>query len=474
MGIKCNHKEEPVREFRQQHGRSGERYWQIWFEAKPGEAPEIVCSAWGAIKDGKHNEHGRTKDRAKAKGKAGTKAFMTATENAAFEMDRAIRKKEEEGYVEVGLDGRPILGGSTVEAIDHDQKLPKNLCFSKPRNKESEDRIRKLEAANDLLFTRKVNGMMVIAHINQRGMVDLYSRRMENLTYHFPHLVRALGPAGVTLEGKRVPPCTVLLFEAFLSEGNTRRDLLEAQSIMRSLPKRAVELQEERGFMHFYLFRIPIWKGRELEKEMDCESLCYAIENRFADAFLSWRDKDGPEKVKGRFLHAIENFEGTVPEALAVAEAHNYEGWVCYQKTAVLGSYSYSLHGKPDRPAGCFKLKPFQEDDFIAYFDPGAASKETPMGSYGSGKNSDRVGTLSLYQRNVKGDEVYICEVGSGLSDGDRERLLATKYPIVVQVKYEDRFYKSDGDKSNSLSLPSVIGFREDKSPEECVNESLT
>lgn len=462
-----------MQEFRQKQGRTGERYWQIWFEAPPGQPVETVGTAWGAITDGKHTEHGKTKDRPGDKGKKGTKAYMTAAENAAFVYDRSIRKKMEEGYREVGLDGRPMVGGKTPvgmhveEGIDHTMGLPKNLCFSKPRNRLSDERIKRLEEDNDLLFTRKVNGMMVIAHVMHSGLVSLYSRRMDTLTYHFPHLVRALGPTGMGF-----PPDTILLFEAFLNEGNDRRDLLEVQSVMRSKAQRATELQEAKGPMHFYLFRIPVWKSVELEKQNTCEEQAYLIENTLADRFIDWRDEHKPWS-KIQFLHPIEIFEGSVVEALAMAEDQGYEGWVCYQRSAVMGKYSYGFHGKPDRPDCCFKLKVFQEDDFIAYFDPGGATKQRPMGSFGSGKNSNRVGTLSLYQLDPKGIEFYICEVGSGLSDEQRDSLLESDYPIVVQVKFEERFYVLEGDKSNALSLPSVIGIRDDKDPRECVNDQL-
>jgi len=453
-----------LQEFRQTKGRTGERYWQIWFEAPPGKPPEIIGTAWGGIVDGHHVEHGRTKDRPGDKGKAGTKAWMSAADNATFQYDRQVRKKLEEGYTEVGLDGRPMIGGVT-EVIEHALRLPKNLCFSKPRNRMDPEKLRKLEELDDVVFTRKVNGMMVIAHVMADGNVEIYSRRMDRLTDHFPHLARALGPAGM-----KFPSCSILLFEAFLHDGLHKNDLLAVQSVMRSKPDRAMELQSmETGLMRFYLFRIPVWKGLDLEKQNTCEEQVALIENTFTDKFIDWRDQFDPDE---RFLYTIEVFEGTVPEALAEAEGHGYEGWVCYQKSAVMGDYSYGFHGKPDRPGCCWKLKPFQEDDFIAYFDPEHSTKQRRLGEWGSGKNSARVGTLSLYQLNEKGEEVYICEVGSGMSDDERS-MEPMPEPMVVEVKFEERSYRSDGDGSNALTFPRIVRFRDDKQPEECVNPQL-
>jgi hypothetical protein len=123
---------------------------------------DTVITSWGAVIDGKHREHGHTEDKVQPKGKENTKAFMSAKENAVFTHDRAIRKKTEEGYVELGLDGKPLLGGAADEIL-HDQPLPKNLCFSKPKNSVTDSMLAKLDSEKRTIYTRKVNGMMVIA-----------------------------------------------------------------------------------------------------------------------------------------------------------------------------------------------------------------------------------------------------------------------------------------------------------------------
>lgn len=454
-----------MREFRQEHGRTGERYWQVWLESRQANSPlEYVCSAWGAInEDGTRNEHGNTKDRPGPKGKKGTKAHQTAADNAVFNMDRAIRKKIEEGYHEVGLDGRPLVGGSADE-IDHEKELPKNLCFSKPKNTMPESKIAKLEAADDLIFTRKVNGAMVILHVDAHEVPTIYSRRMDHLTNHFPHLVQAA-------HDLKIPAESILLFEAFVGEGNTQEEFQEAQGIMRSNPDRAIKLQEKNRWMSFCLLRIPVWKGSFLEQINDNETQLFTIENVFSDRFLEY-----DHETAGLFLYTLEIFEGTVDEAMAHAKEHGYEGWVCYQRSEKLGAYSFSFHGKPDRPSSCFKLKPWLEDDFIAYWDPDERFSHGKQGSWGTGKNSKRVGTLSLYQHGPNGQgEVYVCEVGSGLSDEERRELTNPhRYPIVVEVKYQDRSYVSEGAKTNALTFPSVVKIREDKDPKECVNGRLT
>ena len=47
------------------------------------------------------------------------------------------------------------------------------------------------------------------------------------------------------------------------------------------------------------------------------------------------------------------------------------------------------------------------------------------------------------------------------------------KWPKVVQIEYEERFYKSAGDKTNALQLPRLSQVRTDKKVEECINPEL-
>lgn len=459
-----------IREFRQQHGRAGDRYWSIGFgPTPPGEPPETIVTEWGSIKNGKRKKHGETSDRPGPKGKVGTKAYVSACDNACFNIDRQIRKKMEEGYVEVGLDGRPLTGGP-IESINPDVSgeipfdgpLPKNLCFSKPKNTVPRKHILALEESGNLILTRKVNGMMVIAQVDSEGVVRLYSRRMDPLTDHFPHLVVALDSF--------IPVNSILLFEAFMGDGNKKSDLLKVQAVMRSKPDRALELQRTDQWMSFYLFRIPVWKGEYLEKKMTCEQMCHLIENSFTDRFDEYEDLE-----TGRFLYAIENFEGTVEEAEALAAKYEYEGWVGYQRDAKFGDYSFSFHGKPDRPSCCFKMKPEFEDDFIAEFDPDKATKYTKQGSWGTGKNTGKLGTMSLFQMDPEtGEIIYICEVGSGFTDEQREEFAdPSKFPMVVTVKFTSRQYTSEGDATNALEFPRFHQVHPDKTVGEVYNPKI-
>lgn len=447
-----------VREFRQRQGRSVERFWQTWLE------DDFVCTVWGAVVDGKRKEHGKTKDRPGPKGKDGTKGYVDAYANARFNLERDIRKKTEEGYIEVGMDGQPLVGGVILPTtIDFSKPLPKNLCFSKPKQKVSGDFVAALEQKDDLFFTLKRNGMAVVVQILEDGTPAVYVRRMDKITDHVPHLVRAM-------KALRIPAKSILMFESYVHPGNTKRDLNKCSEIMRcKQPEKALARQQERGWLRFYLYRIPFWRGEHLESKHTCLELAHLIENTLGDKFIDHRDS----QVKGRFLYTLETFEGSVTDAMALAEKEGYEGWVAYQKSAMIADYSFSFDGKAHRPVCAFKMKLADTDDFRAYWRPDEATKERPMGTWGTGKNMGKVGTLSLYQLNSKGEEVYISDT-SGFTDEERERLGKIKnWPICVEVKFDSRFYKSQGDKTNSLDFPRYQRQRDDKTCEECIDEEL-
>ena len=449
-----------MREFRQRNSKA-ERYWVIDINKR------TVTTAWGAIiKDGTHKEHGTTKDVANGKGKAGTKGYVNAEDNAQFLYERQIRKETEEGYVEIDKSGEALLGESSVE-IDHGGFLPKNLAFSKPNNSIKEEKILKLDIAKALLYTRKVNGMCVIAHVRNDGSVVLYTRRIDIITPKFPHLCQALREL-------RVPPNSILLFETYLGDGNTKKDFKLIQRVMNADDEKAIQRQIEDGWAKFYLFRVPILNGEHLEAKYNNEACLLTIENAFTDMFLEYSHSSStPAYSAGKFLSCIQVMFMPYTKAVKMIEETGWEGFVVYIKDAIIGAQSYRFTGKPERPASCFKLKMSEEDDFIAYFSPGEGTKEKPLGAWGSGKNMGKVGMLSLYQLNEAGEEVYCGNVGTGLTDLNREEMLTWKWPKCVQIEFEERFYTKGGDDSNKLQLPAYKGVREDKSVDECINPEL-
>lgn len=451
-------------ELRQKRGRTEERYWLI---ARSGNR---LFTEWGTVSaDSTKSLHGHTDDVIKAKGKPGTLAFVSAEDNALFNMERAIRKKLEEGYEGLGAANRPEAG-----VIDHGSELPKNLAFCKPSKKPP----KKYMGRSDLICTTKYNGETVIAHKRADGLVKIYSRRLIDMTSHFPHLDRWLAVC------REIPNKTVMLFEGFMGRGATRKDAIKAASIFRSKARLAVDKQTENGFMKFYLFRVPVWGGKEIERNTfhreQLDWIAEALTPILTDPKWRWPVEETKEHPAGhmQFLYPIETHKNmSVDAALAEARAAKLEGFVAYVPDQKMADMAWSFHGKPDRPTHFFKVKTDEEDDFIVRW---AAEKGVGYGTYGSGKNKTRVGTLSMFQIGADGKSVYCGEVGTGLTDEDRETIATNvkktgkTFVCVAEVHFETRFFKSEGDKTNAIQLPRFHRFRYDKEPAECVCEQLT
>ena len=468
-----------MREFRQLGGRTGERYWRVTVDGNQ------VITEWGGVKkDGAgvdlYRSHGTTTDGPGEKGKKGTKGYFTPEKNAQFNADRLIRKKMEEGYVELGSES------SAASEIDWEKPLPKNLAFSKPVNSIKPEKLQGLEEQDELVFTWKVNGMAAIIYVNAFGDITIYSRRMEDVTENFAHVIP-------DLKRMKVPPKSILLPEAYMGEGKTKDDFNMMQSIMNADPPHALEMQAEMGNARFYIYRVPFWGGNHLESG-DNVFWMRSMDELLWDACS-----------RSKYFTLLEAHACTIEEAKYRAMNHSLEGWVVYKKSGSLGELGYSFHGKPNRPACAWKVKYQFEDDFSARWDPkrnmggghcksGCQYKDLKQvqktitlgkcaicggklvgdGTFGSGKHMGQIGTVSLYQIAPGGVPVYICEVGTGFSDEQKKNLAdPVLFPLCLQIKYDDRRYRSKGDDSNALMIPRVISIREDKDPTECVNEEL-
>lgn len=439
-------------ELHQRHGKGKTRYWAIQIR------DNVLSTQWGILgEDGRKQEHGSTQDTIPAKGKPGTAAFMGETENALFNMKREIRKKMEEGY-ENPLDSTPKL---VKDQILHTKPLPKNLAFCKPSKKPS----KKVMGRHDIIATVKFNGETVIAHKMADGRAAIYSRRMIDITAWFPQLANFI-------ESPDVPLRSILMFEGHMSRGATRKDAIKAASIFRSKAPLALSKQEAEGWMKFYLFRVPIWDGEPYEQQYPAEQQLAWMEEVVNPLLNKKEHKWEGQKVLVP-IQVLRNL--TVDSALEYARLHKLEGLVGYLPEGILAVQAWSFHGKPDRPNHFFKLKLDEEDDFIVRFHPLKGH-----GTWGTGKNQQRVGTLAMFQLNeAGGEEIYCGDVGVGISDPMRDRIadlmrINDGWVGVAEVHFETRFFVSAGDKSNAVQIPRIHRLRGDKDPSECICESLT
>ena len=488
-------------EMRQQ-GKDGWRIWRSWVEG------EEVVTQWG-VQNGKMRE---TRDTPGPKGKPGTKGYVDAKQSARDQVIRDISKKAREGYKLLNeLSGwmkasaeAEISKYQTGQEVNFDGPLPQNLCFSKPVNSIDHGILLNMLAEEaeiiggpKIVWTIKVNGMGYVVSKDKHDKVWIQSRgKMKVCNDQFPHLVEEFDAL--------LPPESIFLAEFFMGNGRGKKDFSMMQQIANSLPEEALRKQKQLGLVHAYVYRNPYWKGARMEFSSNCSSWIEFIEALHE----GWEDPVLPGGQQVGFMDCdnimgIVAFEGSYEDAMAQLDEHGYEGFVIYRRDKPLGERSLNFQGDPDRPAVCWKVKPSANDDFIAYWDPDGMpahcsskchytdlkqlqesmakgrcqvcnKKLQPDGSWGTGKNQHRVGSLSLYQSDHRRVKQYICDVASGINDRLRNELAdVSKYPIVVEVEYKDRGYVHQGDDSNALQHPVFLRVRKDKDLNECINNDL-
>jgi|GEM_PF-4937364 len=489
----------------EREGKNNTQMWRGWVDGNK------VISQWG-MKDGKIQQ---TIDVPGSKGKKDTKAYIDPEQAAFDQLVRDTKKKVQKGYEITVCPSRGSFANILAEEISDvvqateitfDGPLSHNIAFSKPINSVEPKKLMKLSARSDskgiggppLAWTVKKNGMCYIVSKDKQGRVWIQSRGkliVENKK--FLHLE--------TQFDDFLPPESILLCEFYMGEGKAKADFKLMQQISNSLEERAVRLQDELGYAHAYVFRVPFWCGENMEKDHACTRWL-----GFLDKMLDgWHDdsrpidKHQPGLTEFSYIHGLAISEATYESAIEEMNEFGYEGYVVYDCWGSLGEKHLSFLGQPDRPNVCWKVKRALEDDFVALWDPNGrpehctskcripnreaedkqeetgkccvcGKKLKPNGTWGTGKNKKRVGTLSLYQFGSDGVLRYICEVSSGLTDADKQDIADEgEFFGVVQVGYQDRGFITLGDDSNALTHPKVLEFRGDKEPGECKNKDV-
>lgn len=419
----------------------------------------------------------RTED-IKSPKNVGKKNEISAEQVAVNEMNRLIKKKMRGGY-------RPPGEGAETE-IDWTRPLPENLRFYKPNNTLPAKLAKLLEAKRAWLL-RKRDGEMMVACFDINGNVTLYSRNM--LTAHhleldtgwtwnmrFEHLVESL---------ESLHLCQTILLGELVANWAVD-DRWKIASYMKTLTPESMERQNKKDPPWFCAWDVAYISGEAVGKTWNFTRkwqalqdlslskrpyLCYPevmTAGEIEDGLSSYWDNRYDDEWSADYDKMEE--DGSVASmARLYAKISDWEGFVVIDPDTPYGEKAYNFRGKTDRPAACGKLKPRYEDDFIARFNP-----DKGWGKWGTGKHTNKVGSLSLYQFNSDYEEVYISFVGTGMDDEFREKFTDPNlYPIVVEVEYASRTYTSKGDKTNSLFHPRVVRVRHDKMYDECVNEEL-
>lgn len=414
----------------------------------------------------------RVADTAKPKN-VGRSNEVSAEDVAIQQMEREILLKRRGGYRAVGEEAR--------ENVLNFESLPENLSFYKPDNSLSKTLLKKIEAEL-AWFSRKRNGEMMVIVVREFH-VDIYSRKMLK-THHlelthpwnirFDHIVVEL-----LEEFDHIPANSILLGEMVANPEDDARWLVAG--VLKSKTEEALAKQKEHGNLHFCCWDIAFWGGEDWVSTKPVRERYAQIQEVFKD---------------GEYLLPVEYFTHDDIMALAeewgadivhdnrevamnVAAVRGWEGFVVIDPDGVYGDKAFNFRGKTDRP-GKFsgKLKPEFEDDFVALWDPKGIEGLGEYGKFGRGKRQLQVGSVELYQYDTADPPnlVYICDCGGGIIKTDKfadAHSVPSDYPMVLEVKYNDRTYTKDGEKTNALQFPRVVRIRTDKMPDECISEKL-
>lgn len=345
---------------------------------------------------------------------------ISAISQAKLEMERKVKKRLENGWVE---------NISEVDKVSQSfslKDLSTSFAPAKPVNTLSREEFLSWASQNLIIVQRKVDGQRHFLVKDEDGDVKIYSRKMKDMTEHVPHLAKLLASS-------LVPPGTVLDAELCLWDDNVDK-FKQISAILRSLPERAKELQERDGPLSAYVFDILYWSGE-----------------------ATWK-----LPYEKRYRLMLEKLSGLVPDLILpinellycraedIADfqvVNKFEGYVIWRKDQ---ASKLRWDGKPSR-CNCFKLKKELTEDCIAVgWYPGK-----------SGKNQGRFGGFILKQYH-NGKLIDIGQCGGGFTDGQRTSFMSIEYPCVVEVKFAERL------KSMKLRYPNFVRFREDKPAEEC------
>ena len=418
----------------------------------------------------------------------GKKNEVSGAANALALGLRKIELKFREGYREVaggvvGPGEMTMLDPIAIPAIDFSKPLPQSLSFYKPLNSAGAGLLKKA-AKGEAWYTRKVNGLMHVIASDERGEIQIYSRRL--LRQHDDEVTTSITwnhryPFIVQSAAALMPPRSILLGELVVVDKNGVEDFKAAQSISKSLcgesQQKQVALKEQGKDTVFIIWDIAFWNGEDFVSKQPVRTRLDLIHE------LDY-------KLTGGHMRPVPVFEGTnqwfknAEEAVVYAKQNGWEGFVLIDPDGVYGDKAFNFKGKPDRPGSCCaKLKPPFEDDFIAIWDPELKGMALPdagtLEQRGETSTKGRYGgsgikCVALYQYNSKGKLVYISNLNSGMTEKMKIGLADPKHwPQVFKVSYKDRTFVSEGDDTNALTFAALEEVRTDKRPEECVNPTL-
>jgi len=253
------------------------------------------------------------------------------------------------------------------------------------------------------------------------------------VTDKFPHLVKEIALCSF-------PPGTLVVGEILIEQdGIDFRDTFG--SIASSGIENALRLQKELGLARFVLFDLVVFGGTLLVDEP------YTTRLTALQAALVYHPLE--------FLSVIEVLDLSFAEAKNRSIKSGWEGLVLYDADAASEIRMDGNFNNTPRPAGSWKWKPIQEDDFVI----------TGWTKSKKGRNKGFVKDFLIAQYHpITGELVDCGKVGTGLTLAARQKYADDAlYPMVFEIRFERRTSK------NKLDQGCILRQRSDKEPKECI-----
>lgn len=456
-----------MREFRKTTGRNSRpQVWKIWIDENN---PSSYIIEWGLLNGAKQ----KTSDTPGSCGVVGHSDYKSSEQYVKLCINREIKKKVEQGYIEY-INGEAL---SEVCSSINFNKLPKNLCFYKPKKEIKLKDLQELESQNRAVWTLKHDGMMHI--IVKNGPVYIYSRGMDIVTEKFPHIVESVN-------NLNLPNGTILLGEICLLLDGDRDNFNGVSKICRSdsdlalayqglsnFPKRKKN-EKILGKTCYYVFDVAFYDGKDLisnEPVINRLILLRKIFSKFNKLFintgrkatfkeLKMENKNRTLMLRNNYIAPLKIYRTNSDNDINLAKEIKSEGFVIVDVDMCYGNRAYSFDGKAQRPKGIWKRKPKYEQEFFI----------TSIYE-GTGRNRKKLGGICISQFNLNGEVINCGKCGCGFDDNDRIELWKNKRELInktVKIEFDSR--QPDNKGKYSLRFPVFIGFA-DKNIRECIME---
>lgn len=339
-----------------------------------------------------------------------------------------------------------------------------------------------LATSDDYYATEKIDGSWYALNIteNYKYLFGRTISRKNGLpvekSANVPHILEAF---------KDFPKNTIIIGEIYT--GDRTQTSKDTVSIMGSLPKRAIKLQEERGKLHFYIHDMILLNGKDLTEEKAIDRYL-ALSKLYKTYHLDKYD----------FIELAQIIEtNNALEAAAEIIARGGEGVVLKKK-----DYPYEYNKRPAYSS--VKIKKADTVDVVCM------GFEDPTKEYNGKETSDYLMNIKTGEKIIRGKHselnlledamnnvedfieitkpfyygwktaikiglykdgelVSIGTVSSGLTDFYREDFAKNPQKYIGQVIECECMELKDG----SLRHPIFKRFREDKNAEECKYEEI-